>query len=94
MKSLQAPNLKIIVLTKVMYAVIRSYVEQAFDNEWGKWKKKLHNEEIIVACSKAMHGWAGQKTWRLHTPKRLPRKRLETLESEVDEDHLMKDIIK
>ncbi len=32
MKLLQAPNLKTIVLTKAMYAVIRSYNEQAFDN--------------------------------------------------------------
>ena len=32
MKLLQAPNLKTIVLTKVMCAAIRSYDEQAFDN--------------------------------------------------------------
>ena len=32
MKLLQAPNLKTIALTKVMYTVIRSYDEQAFDN--------------------------------------------------------------
>ena len=31
MKSLQAPNLKTIVLTKAMYTTIRSYDEQAFD---------------------------------------------------------------
>ena len=32
MKSLQAPNLKTIVLTKAMYTTIRSDDEQAFDN--------------------------------------------------------------
>ena len=32
MKSLQAPNLKTIALTKVMYTVIVSYDEQTFDN--------------------------------------------------------------
>ena len=31
MKLLEAPNLKTIVLTKVMYTTIRSYDEQAFD---------------------------------------------------------------
>ena len=35
-----------------------------------------------------------KKTWRLQTPARLPRKCLETPNSEVTEDHLMKDIIK
>ena len=32
MKSLQAHNLKTIVLTKAMYTAIHSYDEQAFDN--------------------------------------------------------------
>ena len=32
MKSLKAPNLKIIELTKAMYTAIHSYDEQAFDN--------------------------------------------------------------
>ena len=32
MKSLQAPNLKTVVLKKAMYTTIRSYDEQAFDN--------------------------------------------------------------
>ena len=31
MKSLHAPNLKTIVLTKVMYTTIHSFDEQAFD---------------------------------------------------------------
>ena len=31
MKSLQAPNLKTIALTKAIYTTIRSYDEQAFD---------------------------------------------------------------
>ena len=39
MKSLQAPNLKTIALTKVMYTAICSYDEQAFDNMSEESKK-------------------------------------------------------
>ena len=35
-----------------------------------------------------------KKTWRLQTPAKLPRKRLQTPDSEVAEDRLIKDIIK
>ena len=93
MKSLQAPNLKTIVLTKTMY-MIRSYDEQAFDNMSEESGKKNYRSEIVLACSKSGHGWAGKKTWRLQTPARLPRKRLKTPDNEVAKDHLMKDIIK
>ena len=40
MKSLQAPNFKTIGLTKAMYAVIRSYNEQTFDNMSEESEKK------------------------------------------------------
>ena len=40
MKSLQAPNLKTIALTKVMYTVIVSYDEQTFDNMSEESEKK------------------------------------------------------
>ena len=40
MKSLQAPNLKTIAFTKVMYTVIHSYYEQAFDNMNEESEKK------------------------------------------------------
>ena len=42
MKSLQAPNLKTIVLTKVMYTAICNYDEQAFDNVSEESEKKLY----------------------------------------------------
>ena len=40
MKSLEAPNLKTIALTKEMYTEIRSYDEQAFDNMSEESEKK------------------------------------------------------
>ena len=40
MKSLQAPNLKIIALTKTMYPVIHNYDEQTFDNMSEESEKK------------------------------------------------------
>ena len=40
MKSLQAPNLKTKVLTKVMYTTIHSCDEQAFDNMSEEGEKK------------------------------------------------------
>ena len=40
MKSLQAPNLKTIVLTKVRHSAIHSYDEQAFDNMSEESNKK------------------------------------------------------
>ena len=42
MKSLQAPNLKTIALTKVMYTAIRSFDEQAFDNMSEESEKILY----------------------------------------------------
>ena len=42
MKSLQAPNLKTIELTKAMYTTIRSYNEQAFDMSKESGGKKLY----------------------------------------------------
>ena len=56
MKSLQAPNLKTIVLTKVMSPVIHSYDEQAFDNMSEESEKKLYREKIVATCSKSKHG--------------------------------------
>ena len=57
MKSLQAPNLKTILLTKAMYTAIRSYDEQAFDNmSEESEEKKLYHEEIVAACCKSRHG--------------------------------------
>ena len=44
MKSLQAPNLKTIALTKAIYPAIRSYDEQAFDN----MSEESENNNIIV----------------------------------------------
>ena len=40
MKWLHAPNLKTVVLTKVMYTTIRSYDNQAFDNTSEESEKK------------------------------------------------------
>ena len=57
MKSLQAPNLKTIALTKAMYTAIHSYYEQAFNNmSEESEEKKLYRKEIVVACSKSRHG--------------------------------------
>ena len=50
MKSLQAPNLKTIALTKVMYTVIRSYVEQAFDNMSEESEKKKKTLSLRNRC--------------------------------------------
>ena len=50
MKSLQAPNLKTIGLTKVIYTAIRSYYEQAFNNmSEESEKKKFYRSEIVAA---------------------------------------------
>ena len=56
MKSLQAPNLKTMILTKAMYTAIRSYDEQAFDISEESEEKKTFHEEIIAACSKGRRG--------------------------------------
>ena len=74
-----------------MYPAIRSFDEQTFDNMSEESEKKNF---IVAAYSESRQGWAGQKTWQLQTPARLPRKRLKTTDSEVAEDRLMKDIIK
>ena len=95
MKSLQAPNLKTIALTKAIYPAIRSYDEQAFHNmseESGK-KNFIMMKSLWPVPSQGMVEQA-KKTWRLLTPMRLPRKRLKTPESEVADDRLMKGIIK
>ena len=47
MKSLQAPNLKTIILTKAMYTVICSYDKQAFDN----MSEESENNNFIVKKS-------------------------------------------
>ena len=84
-----------VFISTAIYPAICSYDEQAFQNmSEESEKKKLYRLEIIAACFKSRHGGAGQKTWRLQTPARLPRKRLKTPYSEVAEDRLMKDIIK
>ena len=69
-----------------MYTAIRSYDEQAFDNMSEDSEYKPYREEIVAACCKSKHGWAGQKTWQLQTPAKLPRIRLKTPKSEVAED--------
>ena len=56
MKSLQAPDLKTIVLTKAMYTAIRSYDEHTFDNMSKESEKKLYHYEIVAACSKSRYG--------------------------------------
>jgi len=57
MKSLHAPNLKTIVLTKVMYMAIHSNDEQAFDmSEESGGRGKLNRKEIVAACSKSRCG--------------------------------------
>ena len=43
MKLLQAPNLKTRALTKAMYAAIRRYVDEAFDN-------MIEESEKILEC--------------------------------------------
>ena len=57
MKSLQAPHLKMIALTKAGCTAICSYDEQAFDNmSEEREKNNFYNEEIVAACSKSGHG--------------------------------------
>ena len=84
MKSLQTPNLKTVRLTKAMYTTIRSYDEEAFDNMSEESEKKnfFIQKSLQPVPSQGMVEQA-QKTWRLQTPGRLPRKRLKTPESEV-----------
>ena len=60
MKSLQAHNLKTIVLSKVMYTTIHSYDEQAFDNmseESGK-KNFIVQKSLRPVPSQGMVGQA------------------------------------
>ena len=88
MKSLQAPNLKTIALTKAMYPAIRNYDEQAFDNmseESEEKKTFIIKKSLRPVPSQGMVEQA-KKTWRLQTPARLPRKRFKTPESEVADD--------
>ena len=57
MKSLQAPNLKTIALTKVIDATIRSYDEEEFDNMIEESEiKKLYRKEIVLSFSISRHG--------------------------------------
>ena len=57
MKSLQAPNLKTIALTKAMYTAICSDDEQEFDKmSEESEEKKRYRGEIIASCSKSMDG--------------------------------------
>ena len=88
MKSLQAPHLKTIVLTKAMYTMIRSDVEEAFNNmsEESEKKKTL---SLRNRCGLfQVKAWLSrpQKTWQLQTPARLPRIRLKTPSRAVTED--------
>ena len=100
MKSLQAPNLKTIAQTKVMYTAIRSYYEQAFDNMSEKSEKKTN---ILSALSSINRCGLFQFEALLSRPKnmaasdlsRLLRKRLK-IPSRVRWPRmcLIKDIIK
>ena len=95
MKFLKAPNLKTIVLTKVMYAAIRSYDEQAFDNMSEESEKEnFFVKKLLQPVPSQSMDEQAKNTWRLQTPVRLHRKRLKTQDSEMAEDCLMKDIIK
>ena len=79
-----------------MYPAIRSYDEQAFDmSEESEKKKKLYHLEIVAACSKSRHGWVAKKQggW-LQSPVREPSIRIKTRESELAEEHPIKDTIK
>ena len=53
MKSLQAPNLKTIALTKAVYTAIRRYVYEAFDDTSEESGKKTKN--ILCASSLINH---------------------------------------
>ena len=48
MKSLQAHNLRTIVLTEAMYTAIRNYDEEAFDNMSEESEKKTFSHEKLL----------------------------------------------
>ena len=60
MKSLSAPNLKTITLTKEMYTAICRYVDDAFDDisEEGEKNKNILSSlslKTVAACSNSRH---------------------------------------
>ena len=94
MKSLQAPNLKTIVLTKVMYTTImNSYDEQAFNMSEESQKKNL---SLRNCCSLfQVRTWLSRpKNIAASDPSEVTQEIPEDPESEAAWDCLMKDIIK
>ena len=88
MKSLQAPNLKTIVLTKAIDTAIRSYDEQAFDNMSEESEKKhfIVKKSLWLVPSQGMVEQAKKNMAASDPSEVTQRVRLKTPESKVAED--------